>query len=886
MYKLQRMNNFIGRNKEVDTFIHWLTDADAPWILYIHDAAEAIDKKGGVGKTWLLRRCANIARQKYQDITVVMADFFNISDRDYLFLAEKILTGLSNLYPNWQPEEFLEAMSQANKYEVLSSPQSEETTESSFRNAATIAFANDLQRLDLSLAEHNKTLLVFFDTYEMIEDNPIVAVLRRSQTFPDNYQYLSMRAVIAGRNKLDWQHPNWQGREQEVQVLPLAPFDMEEMREYVDTQSTYDISPDSNTFRALYDRTEGRPIIIGLAIDVLNNRIATVSDMLSVSRTQFEQYLVPQINKLENPLNWVILFMAHVYHRFNVSLLERILQSVPLSEPVQSISRHELVKLLPELSFVRRPDVGDDFVLHDEMRRLVTNYCWAGLDPDRRFRKDISRSVIDYNEHELAATSNEQQRQGYIVEILYHRLYVDLDDGLEYLYTNFYQALNFLKTSLARLMLQEAQKFLPSMSPAGRNELQLTEVRLYRTEENPRAALELLQQISQETDPQWYAENKAVILLENGRSYSLQNRYAEAADCYVQSLEIEQSKGRELQCARLLNNLGTICWRRGQFAAALGYYEESIALYKKLGRQSDYASVLGNISHVYRLQGKIEEALRRGKIAWRIRLELVRDGKITEMLLGQSEQALGIINLKAGDIVEAEVHFKKAHDIFLRTNYKVGIATIYNHFGQVQINKGELAEALTWLKKSEEASREIDKEQYIVSFNKQGRIKVLQHAWKESLPLFEHAITIAREVPAYYLLTESLIDLADSYLSLNLPERVFQYLQEAEEIATKEHYLSLLGWIERTRGNYYYKIQDYDAAFQHFVLYCHHMALYNTTDFSIAVRFSTDNLMGVTKDVSPVITRQMLDYWTSHQLEENYPEFVNAFEEIDDLMVL
>ena len=889
MNKLQPMTHFIGRNKEVEIFTHWLADPNAPWILYIHDAAEETDKKGGVGKTWLLRRCANITKQKYQDTAVVMADFFNIGDRDRLFLAEKILAALSDLYPDWQPDAFLEAASPSRSYEALSSLQSDETAESSIREAATIALSSDLQRLDLSLAARNKTLLVFLDTYEMIEDNPIIAVLRRSQTFPDNYQYRSMRVVIAGRNKLDWQHPNWQGREQELQVTTLAPFDLEEMREYVDTESTYGIPPDSDTFRALHDRTEGRPIIIGLAIDVLNNRITTVSDMLSVSRTQFEQYLVPQINKLENPLNWVILFMAHVYHRFNTTLLEWILQRVSLNEPVRSISRNELAKLLPALSFVRRPDVGDDFVLHDEMRRLVTHYCWAGLDPDRRFRKDISRSVIDYNERELATTSNEQQRQGYIVEILYHRLYVDLDDGLKYLYTNFYQALNFLKTSLARLMLQEAQKFLPAMSLAQRNELQLTEVRLYRTEENPHAALELLQQISQETDPQWYEENEAIILQENGRSYVLQSRFAEATDCYTQSLEIERAKrakGYELQCARLLNSLGTICRRRGQFAATLPYYEESIALYKKLGRQSDYASVLGNISNVYRLQGKTEEALRRCKIAWHIRLELTRKGEITEMLVGLSEQALGVIYLNAGDIVEAESHFQRAYDIYLRTNYKVGIATIYNHFGQVQINKGDLAGALTWLKKSEDASSEIDKEQYIVSFNKQGRIKTLEHSWKESLPLFERAITIARQVPAYYQLTESLIGLANSYLYLNQPERVFQYLQEAEEIATREHYLSQLGLIERMRGEYYYKLPDYNTSFHHFVLYCHHMAQYNTIEFSTAVRSCTDALMSVPKDLLPVFTQEMLNYWTSHQLEGDYPELVNAFKELDDLMVL
>lgn len=886
MYKQQRMSNFIGRNKEVDTFISWLNNTNAPWILYIHDAAEEIDKKGGVGKTWLLRRCAEIVRQQYPDTTIVMADFFNIGDRDRIFLAEKILSGLSSLYPGWQPDAFLEAASQIRKYDILPSPQSEEASESSIRESATIALASDLQRLDLSLTEQSKTLLVFLDTYEVIEDNPVVAVLRRTQTFPDNYQFQSMRVVIAGRNQLDWQHPNWQGREQEVQVMALAPFDLEEMREYIEAESIYDIPPHSDTFRALYQRTEGRPIIIGLAIDVLNNRILTINDMLSVSRTEFEQYLVPQINKLENPLNWVILFMAHVYHRFNITLLEWILQSVSLNEPVRPIRRDELAEFLPQLSFVRRPDVGDDFVLHDEMRRLVTRYCWVTLDPDRRFRKDISRSIIAYYEDKLAVTTNEQERQGHIIENLYHHLYVDLNEGLEYYHKQFFQALEFLKTASARLLLQETQNFLPFMSLAQRNEFQLTEVRLYRTEDNPAAALEVLQQISQNADPQWYEENKSIIFLEEGRNYVKQSKLAQAADSYMRSLEIELGRGDKLQCAKLFNNLGFTCRRRGQFTAALEYHEQSIALYKDLGRQSDYAHVLGNISNVYRLQGKIEEALRRCKIAWHIRKELAKEGKIPETLVGMSEQALGIIYLDSGDIMEAELHFKMAHDIFLRTNYKVGIATIYNHFGQFQINKGELAEALEWVKKSEEASKEIDTEQYIVSFNKQGRIKALQHEWKEALPLFELAISIARSVPAYYQLTESLIDLAKAFLSLEQPELVFQYLNDAEEIATREHYQLLLGVIEQIRAEYFYLNKDYDTAFNHFTLYCHHMAQYNTTELSIAVRRSTDALMGAPKDIKPIVTRKMVDYWNTHQLAKDHPELINAIEEIDNLMVL
>ena len=88
------------------------------------------------------------------------------------------------------------------------------------------------------------------------------------------------------------------------------------------------------------------------------------------------------------------------------------------------------------------------------------------------------------------------------------------------------------------------------------------------------------------------------------------------------------------------------------------------------------------------------------------------------------------------------------------------------------------------------------------------------------------------------------------------------------------------------RGEYFYIKGNHNTAFQHFVLYCDHMAHYNTIEFSIAVRRSTDALIGIPKDVLSVVTRQMLDYWHSHGLEKDYPELVEAFEEIDDLMVL
>jgi len=223
MYKQERTDHFIDRTEEIDTFTCWLTDPNAPRILYIHDAAEASDKKGGVGKTWLLRKCRELAEQMDPDGSIVMVDFFNVGDRGRNFLEEKIITKLQKLYPTWTPKSFTKAVQQycVAKHRDISSSGNNGSADTKIREVLSTALAEDLRRLDAYLAQEQKTLLGFFDTFEAIEQNPAVAVVLRSQGFPDTYQFERMRVVIAGRNKLDWTNPNWRGRKQEIQDISL-----------------------------------------------------------------------------------------------------------------------------------------------------------------------------------------------------------------------------------------------------------------------------------------------------------------------------------------------------------------------------------------------------------------------------------------------------------------------------------------------------------------------------------------------------------------------------------------------------------------------------------------------------------------------------------------
>ncbi len=520
------------------------------------------------------------------------------------------------------------------------------------------------------------------------------------------------------------------------------------------------------------------------------------------------------------------------------------------------------------------------------MRRLVTKYCWEVQDTDRRVRKDISRRVISYYEQEIERASNEQQRQGCIIEMLYHRMFVDLDDGLHYFQQHFQPATRLWKTAFARLLWQEVQKFVGLLSPAQYDQVRLAEAKLLRTEENPAAAQEVLQRLKEEADPQWFHEHQSGFLMEEGLAYLRQSKLSEAVSSFTQCLSIEQSQGNELLSAHLLTNLGFISRRRGQFAAALSYYEKSTALFKKLGQQRDYANTLNSISTVYRLQGKIEEAMRRCKIAWRIRLDLFREGKSSEVLVGLSRSSLGVIYLNAGDIIEAERCFRQAFEIYQRANYKTGIASVYNRFGQTQLAKGDLESAREWFAKGQELARDVESEQYINSLNKQGRICALQSKWEEAVAFFEQGIMAARQVSDYYQQTEGLIDLADALRHLGEDARIQQALQEAEDLASRENYFYLLGRVEQMRGEICYSAGEYAMAFQHFVLYCRCMAHYNAREFSVAVRKVVDALLGVPGGEVLSIVEALRAYWITNHLDKEYPEMIRALEEMNEFMII
>src|SRR5205823_1076413 len=126
---------------------------------------------------------------------------------------------------------------------------------------------------------------------------------------------------------------------------------------------------------------------------------------------------------------------------------------------VSPIQFQELVEELPRLSFVRSSSSREDFVLHDEMRRLVNTYCWKANDPNGRIRQELSRLAMNYYNELIEREKNEEKRRSYVVEKLFHELFLDVETGFQSFEEHFSNAIDYSLRTFARALLQELQKF-------------------------------------------------------------------------------------------------------------------------------------------------------------------------------------------------------------------------------------------------------------------------------------------------------------------------------------------------------------------------------------------------------------------------------------------
>jgi tetratricopeptide (TPR) repeat protein len=293
--------------------------------------------------------------------------------------------------------------------------------------------------------------------------------------------------------------------------------------------------------------------------------------------------------------------------------------------------------------------------------------------------------------------------------------------------------------------------------------------------------------------------------------------------------------------------------------------------------------MLNNLGNVYRLQGKLDEALLQCKIALRIRNDLFRSSNISEFSIGLTLSTMGQIYLYMDNTSNAEEAFQQAYEIFHRTKGKRSMAGTLNRFGQIAMARSSWQEAKQWFEQAQEASEGINAGGYINSLNGQGRILAKQGHWTDAAKCFEQAVNLAKQTHDDLQHTENLVDLAEALARTNQWHQALQLLKEAEQISLKWNYFHFLGRAAEFQGDIDYNAGHFEDAFIHYGAYCYYMARRNELEYDKALHKLTNQIVGVPRNKIHPIIDSLITYWYKQKVDEKYPDFVNTCKDIDVL---
>lgn len=890
----EEANPFIGHKSEKDTFRKFLNEENpqGPSVLFFHEEPDGSMPKGGIGKSWVLRECTReVAR--HDDLKMVGVDFFSIQDRDGLVIARRIVDALKQLFTDWNPDQFETLFERYQQTQQAGQKNRQMGHLIELRRQLHTVLRQELDMLQQRLGSNRKRLFVFCDTYERVERYPNALSLLPTRHFLETYHIPAIAFVMAGRNELDWKSMYWHNYRQHVQPVIVPPFTPKEIIEYLEEHLMLAEREQDEVLTevaTLHRLTQGRPILVGLLVDLLNDHGVQFEQVLEVKQSEFERYLVEKIHAGRDPGSWAVLLMAHIHHRFNQHMLDWLFSHLKFrSEAALPATIEKAWKKLQGYSFVRLSVTTNDIALHDEMRRMVVEHIWKQEDkPKGISRQELSESIIEYYDHAIAAEENALLRQSYEIEQLYHKLYLDPVGNFALFREQMESALQLKQNNRARPLFQEMQELVALFSEEQRYQMEEFEARLLQNEEDFEGALSIYKRLLDSSEKPWIRERQGELLQAQGMCYTNTNQFPDAIYTLTRALEIFQARDDIIPVGVTLSRIGYAYMKQGELDTAIKFYQESIEIAREQEDLLSYADGLTSLAHVRRLQSNLTPALRDVRSALLIREELHKEKKISDLALAYSLTGIGNIYYAQGNIHEAQKFYERAYNMYEQNFNQSGLAWTSNHFGLLALHYGNLQEAEEWFQKAYEIGHDSHKESATESLRWQSRMWYSRNQYERAISLLQRAIELVKAIGQHRQQAEWQVELVEMLRQTDRTEEAMPLLEEAEALATRYHYYKLLGQIARIRGDHAYEVGDYRVAFHFYTNFCYYMMLYNTSEYTNAVQEIIIKRMYEIPDtvIRRRIWQQVHDAWTGLYLEEEASVMMQTLEEVKLLLNL
>lgn len=850
---------FIGREKEIEIFREMLQKQapaegkpegehpDTPWILYIHDATPKPEERGGIGKTWLLHKLIEVANEEFADKYFILdeiVDFSAMKNRDRLNVLQNLCRQLE---VQTSKEYFAPFWKELAKYQALRArsdvaPHKESTA---YRRVLR-AYARCHNR---AMKSWGKKSIRFYDVFEAIE-NDAGYMMPAEVAFPMVELRKHSIVVIAGRNEFDWNKTWWAGRKGETQTIALKGFDDEETLDYFKAYAYFGFDPerDKENVRRIRALADGRPILIALAVDLLNSRARTFEELAGITdKEKFLPELVRGILNLEKPKDKAVLYMAHVYQRCNVELLAHLLDAD------KGIDCEQLAEELEKLSFIRRKP-GGQFVLHDEMRRLVNLHLWEKQDPTGEIRRELSRKAIDYYNRKIKEEKEPAERDALIAERLAHKLYIDPMAGYREFDEQFEKVILACRLRTAELLLNSTAEFKEQI-PAPWNVFMDTYHKGW-----------LL--------VRWERLDEAKEQIERGKEE-------------LQRLEKQRlATGRMSEVANLLG----YCYRLiGDWKKALANYDEAVRYAKEEGNRDQLAESLNNRANIYRFQGKMQKAREDCRMGLFIREQLLKELETEEAKrsFGNSLYVMGMIAWRMGNTAEASKYFRKASRLYQKISDEVRMALVNKEVGYMYFRTGDDDKGLQYLQR---AKRVLEthgwRSEQADALNMIGRIYRDRRQSGKAEEFFSRALALAKQAKNYYRTTECNLSFAFLYYTENQPERAKEYCKQGLKLARKYGYILQESLFEGILGNIAYDKGDRQSlreAFERYLTELRLAAEHGEPRFFRALDEVENRLAKLPKGQRNYYCDYLTDEWKKLGLDSTFPALTSACQHLKEL---
>jgi serine phosphatase RsbU (regulator of sigma subunit) len=170
---------------------------------------------------------------------------------------------------------------------------------------------------------------------------------------------------------------------------------------------------------------------------------------------------------------------------------------------------------------------------------------------------------------------------------------------------------------------------------------------------------------------------ESVMLLNMGNVYRDQGNYAKSIDSYMKSLVIMEKEGYEPGIGNCLSSIGVLYKIQKDYTKAVEYYNKGLTIFKALNDKNNGSITLNELAHLSLMQGNTSESMKYANEALKIAEET---NNLYTMSLAYG--SIGSVNGKSGEYEIAINYYSKSLEICRQRSDQLGIANDLSRIGE------------------------------------------------------------------------------------------------------------------------------------------------------------------------------------------------------------